>query len=362
MTLNNRYFIEELRPRAGRTPMDRDIDATLNRIKANNANILFCVIPDSGDAYAKIKQSAELRCGVLTQCIKAATLFRKGTDVSTASNILLKVNAKLNGTNHKLQRSPVVDDNCMFIGADVTHPSPDQSSIPRYDWTCIVYAHYTFSYMQFRSCHSNSVVGVAASHDQHAFQYNICWRLQDPRTEMIKDFQEIFAEQLAFYKCKNGKLPSKILYYRDGVSEGQFQEVLRVELAAMYAACKQDYKPKITMVVVQKRHHTRFFPGKSGIGDRKNNNVPVGTIVDTEIVHPNETHFYLVSHQSIQGVAKPTKYCVLHDDSNIGIDDLQALTFHLCHLFTRCNRSVSYPAPTYYAHLVAARGKAYIEG
>lgn len=32
----------------------------------------------------------------------------------------------------------------------------------------------------------------------------------------------------------------------------------------------------------------------------------------------------------------------------------------LCHLFTRCNRSVSYPAPTYYAHLVAARGKQYI--
>lgn len=60
---------------------------------------------------------------------------------------------------------------------------------------------------------------------------------------------------------------------------------------------------------VQKRHHTRFFPGKTDIGkaDRRNNNVPAGTIVDTEIVHPNENHFYLVSHASIQGVAKPTK-------------------------------------------------------
>lgn len=211
------------------------------------------------------------------------------------------------------------------------------------------------------------MVGVTASHDEFAFQYNICWRLQDPRTEMIKDFKEIIAEQLRFYKNKRGKFPEKLLYYRDGVSEGQFQEVLNIELTAMYNACQsveQGYEKrvKITMVVVQKRHHTRFFPGKSGIGDRRNNNVPAGTIVDTQITHPNETHFYLVSHQSIQGVAKPTKYCVLHDDSNIKIDDLEALTYNLCHLFTRCNRSVSYPAPTYYAHLVAARGKAYIEG
>lgn len=93
--------------------------------------VLFCVIPDRGDSYARIKQAAELRCGVLTQCIKATTLFKKGTDQSTIANILLKVNAKLNGTNHKLNTTPVLNDNCMVIGADVTHPSPDQSHIPR---------------------------------------------------------------------------------------------------------------------------------------------------------------------------------------------------------------------------------------
>lgn len=131
MPLNNNYFIEELRPKFGRTPSDSDIDATMDRIKDKNADILFCVIPDSSDAYAKIKQSAELRCGVLTQCIRATTIFKKNKDGSTLSNILLKVNAKLNGTNHKLQQTPVLDGNCMVIGADVTHPSPDQSTIPR---------------------------------------------------------------------------------------------------------------------------------------------------------------------------------------------------------------------------------------
>ena len=29
----------------------------------------------------------------------------------------------------------------------------------------------------------------------------------------------------------------------------------------------------------------------------------------------------------------------------------------LCHLYSRCERSVSYPAPTYYAHLAAFRAR-----
>lgn len=69
----------------------------------------------------------------------------------------------------------------------------------------------------------------------------------------------------------------------------------------------------------------------------------------------------MVSHQSIQGTAKPTRYNVIEDDANINIDELQALTYNLCHLFPRCNRVVSYPTPAYLAHLVAYRGRVYIE-
>lgn len=210
---------------------------------------------------------------------------------------------------------------------------------------------------------------MAASHDPNAFQYKTVWRLQDPRQEMISDMNQIVTEHLQFYKKKNGYLPTNILYYRDGVSEGQFKELQNIEIAGLQSACKTMYGPnsasvKLTVVVVQKRHHTRFFPPpNSGLGrdDRKNNNVPPGTIVDSQITQPNENHFYLVSHQSIQGVAKPTKYCILQDDAGFSIDDLQAFTYEQCHMFTRCNRAVSYPAPTYYAHLSAYRGRVYIE-
>lgn len=116
---------------------DRDlrrIGSELEMIgKQKKIDILFCVIPDSGPTYAKIKQMAEIQSGVLTQCIKGGTVFRKRNDGSTISNILLKVNAKLNGTNHKLLTMPILaNKKCMVIGADVTHPSPEQKLIPRY--------------------------------------------------------------------------------------------------------------------------------------------------------------------------------------------------------------------------------------
>lgn len=128
MNFANCSFINKLPDNRGRID-DRDIDQFLST-QGKSVKVLFCIIPNSGDRYAKVKQSAELRCGVLTQCIKAFTIMRKGTDLSTVSNVLLKVNAKLAGTNHKLKQSPFLDK-CMVIGADVTHPSPDQSTIPR---------------------------------------------------------------------------------------------------------------------------------------------------------------------------------------------------------------------------------------
>ena len=40
-------------------------------------------------------------------------------------------------------------------------------------------------------------------------------------------------------------------------------QVLLREFGAIQAACREletDYEPKITFIVVQKRHHTRLFP------------------------------------------------------------------------------------------------------
>jgi eukaryotic translation initiation factor 2C len=239
---NNDYFaLNMMRARPG------ELEALLEKCSKAQYKIVFVIIIDRNDCYAQVKQAAELKVGILTQCIKANTVFRmngRGGPMMTIGNIMLKVNAKLNGKNQEVvepsyQKYNSLSDGVMFVGGDVTHPSPDQRDVP-------------------------SVVGVACSYDQVGFRYQCAWRLQHPTKEMIEDLENILVEHLKFYQQKNGKLPGKIMYYRDGVSEGQFAEVLSIEMTAIRAAMKKIYgtkdPAKVTFIVVQKRHHTRFFP------------------------------------------------------------------------------------------------------
>ena len=89
----------------------------------------------------------------------------------------------------------------------------------------------------------------------------------------------------------------------------------------------------------------------------KNGNALAGTVVDQGINHPTEGDFYLLSHEGIQGTSRPCHYQVLWDDSDFSADELEVLSYYLCHLYSRCTRAVSYPTPTYYSHLVADRAR-----
>ena len=65
----------------------------------------------------------------------------------------------------------------------------------------------------------------------------------------------------------------------------------------------------------------------------------------------------LTLFSGIQGTSRPSHYHVLWDDNHFDADELQQLTYQLCHTYVRCTRSVSIPAPAYYAHLVAFRSR-----
>eukprot|EP00118_Oscarella_pearsei_P021623 m.243526 g.243526 ORF g.243526 m.243526 type:complete len:122 (+) comp40238_c0_seq48:2091-2456(+) len=45
----------------------------------------------------------------------------------------------------------------------------------------------------------------------------------------------------------------------------------------------------------------------------------------------------------------------------ISSDEMQMMTYHLCHTYSRCSRAVSVPAPVYYAYLAAARTRQHID-
>lgn len=94
-------------------------------------------------------------------------------------------------------------------------------------------------------------------------------------------------------------------------------------------ACEElGIKPKITIIVVGKRHHVRFalyplshlalsyvrhlfrfFP-RTEAGTDKSGNCKAGTVVDTEVAHPTEFDFYLQSHGGLLGTSRPAHYSV----------------------------------------------------
>ena len=60
-----------------------------------------------------------------------------------------------------------------------------------------------------------------------------------------------------------------------------------------------------------------------------------------------------------KGTAQPTHYWVIHDENSFSSDEIQHLTYMLCHLYVKSTKAVSIPAPVYYSHHAATRGRMY---
>uniref|UniRef100_A0A023G7R7 Putative germ-line stem cell division protein hiwi/piwi n=1 Tax=Amblyomma triste TaxID=251400 RepID=A0A023G7R7_AMBTT len=325
----------------------RPILNILKELKAKQVNLIIVVLGRQA-SYADIKEAAEVKLGIRTQCIKELNVLRKCTP-ALISNLCLKINAKLGGTNNGLLKSEkpeVFKRPIIIIGADVTHPAPGDRVKP-------------------------SIAACVGSMDPVPARYRASIRVQIQqqeavaRVEIIEDLKDMIKELLKAFNQETRLKPERIVFYRDGVSEGQFGFVRDQELKAIRDACLElspdgSYKPPVTFIVVQKRHHTRFMPANDREGVGRCKNIPPGTTVDTVVTHPVDFDFFLCSHAGIQGTSKPAHYYVVHDDSSFTSDDLQKLSYYLCHTYARCARSVSIPAPVYYAHLAAFRAKEHI--
>ncbi|XP_057475261.1 protein argonaute 10-like [Actinidia eriantha] len=334
--------------------------ASMNKLKGKELELLLAILPDNnGSLYGDIKRICETDLGLISQCCLTKHVFKISKQY--LANVSLKINVKMGGRNTVLLdaiscRIPLVSDiPTIIFGADVTHPENGEDSSP-------------------------SIAAVVASQDwPEVTKYAGLVCAQAHRQELIQDLYKtwhdpvrgtvsggMIRDLLVSFRKATGQKPLRIIFYRDGVSEGQFYQVLLYELDAIRKACaslEPNYQPPVTFIVVQKRHHTRLFANnhRDRSSTDKSGNILPGTVVDSKICHPTEFDFYLCSHAGIQGTSRPAHYHVLWDENNFTADGIQSLTNNLCYTYARCTRSVSVVPPAYYAHLAAFRARFYME-
>ncbi|KAG7086247.1 hypothetical protein E1B28_002217 [Marasmius oreades] len=317
-------------------------------------NLILVFLPaEAEEIYNQVKRFGDITRGIATQCVRwKDQLFDPGRGGRGGggrkinwnqyhNNLTLKINGKLGGVNYYSFDSVIrmlEETNAMVIGADVSHPAPG-STMP-------------------------SIAALVSSVDSRATRYVATVKVQQSRTELIQELDQMLGTALEAYFHSNGKIPPRSIYFfRDGVSEGEFERVRQGEFYTMKKLTERKYKelgkppPKLTFIIVGKRHHFRFFPNDPKDADRSGN-CRSGFVVDRRITHPIYRDFYLQSQAGLKGTSVPGHYTVLEDE-NLGFDAnaLQELAYSLCHCYSRATRAVKIPAPVYYADLACRRAK-----
>lgn len=150
----------------------------------------------------------------------------------------------------------------MTIGFDVTHDTTDRSK----SYGAFVASMDLKSSVKFFSA-------VSPHKDGEEMSGNITTHLQKAMYE---------------YREEHQTLPERVLFYRDGVGDGQIEYIYTIEVKQMESKLKEIYAqagnndvPKFCFVIVNKRINTRIFLNNGRVDNPKS-----GTVVDTTITLP----------------------------------------------------------------------------
>lgn len=181
----------------------------------------------------------------------ARNLDSKGA-MSIATKVAIQLNCKLGGAPWALQ---VPLSGLMVVGYDACHDTSDKSK---------------------------SFGATVASIDKNLTRYfNVCSAHRNGE-ELSNDLALSVIKAVKAYKQVQGKIPDRILIYRDGVGEGQLKYVRDHEVKLLREKLQESFYPndslKLAFLVVTKKINTRLFAN--------GNNPPPGTIVDDHITLP----------------------------------------------------------------------------
>ncbi|KAG0696503.1 ribonuclease H-like domain-containing protein [Suillus ampliporus] len=329
----------------------KEIKRTIQDLRRHNPIFVLVLLPfRDTKLYPGVKRICDVELGIHSVTIVLNKVLKNRSPQQYYANVVLKLNQKLGGINHILDTESthwLTKKSTMLVGMDVTHPGPaSKAGTP-------------------------SIAAVVATIDNTFAQCPVSLRCQESKKEMIDDLTEMMLERLRAYVKKSGSLPERVVVYRDGVSEGQFDTVLehgsekdRI-LDAFKAIHKEasglaEYRPQLSIIICGKRHHARFWPNSQF--QSQNGNTRPGTVVDRRVTAVFDFDFYLQAHDGIKGHVKPTHYTVIYDESGFSANEVQQGTHTASYLYARATKAVSLVPLAYYADLACERARCYLDG
>ena len=154
--------------------------------------------------YDDIKRFLLTEYPIPSQVVLAGTISRGKNLRSIISKVLIQMNAKLGGIPWAVDNLPFMDKPTMICGLDVFHAT---------------------------NLGKKSVLALSASMNNSATTYWSTSVVQDDvGQEASNSLCTGMSSACEAFKRTNGSYPAQIIFYRDGVGEGQVEGVCRAEI------------------------------------------------------------------------------------------------------------------------------------
>ena len=170
-----------------------------------------------------------------------------------------------------------------------------------------------------------------------------------------------------FSKVNNGHKPETIIIYRQGGNDKQTEKIMRNELPNILDllsgdenknAYEKNYKPKLTMFTVNKKTDLKFFEKTNG---DQYKNIPMGTVIDTDVISPEVFEFYLQCPDVDRGCASPVHFlCVYNNNEEMTINDFEDISYKQSFYYWNWPGPIRVPAALKYAEVANTFSNKYL--
>ncbi|PUU78785.1 Piwi domain-domain-containing protein [Tuber borchii] len=187
----------------------RQIHELISKLQTSNAvrpNLLIFILPNAAvKSYCTLKKICDTTFGIASQCMVLEKCFNLKGQLQYLGNIALKVNVKLGRSNTVIEDPFLIKQPAKIMGYDASHSSPSQGRM---------------------NPPPPTFTAISASYDRRCAKYSSVTSCQDAGQEVIQDFGAIAEELLKRFQEQAKRDPAAIIYFRDGLSETEFDKVV----------------------------------------------------------------------------------------------------------------------------------------